>query len=139
MGKYLLEHTQPRVFRIGGLVLLPGVNEVDSEAWLKAKKHPFIESAFDDGDLRWVPGRGPDDVKAKQPVEAYPLKGMPVKTAIAVVKKTPSIAVLEGWKKVETKKEILSAISAQIEEIGKVEEDEDEKKELSKIKQQGGG
>lgn len=139
MATYLLENTRPRVFRIADVTLMPGMNEVTDEQWDSIKKNPFTQLALDEGEIKWQTGRGPGDTaKEVKKLGPYPLKGLTAKEATAIVKKTTAIPTLESWLRIETRKEIIAAINAQVKEIQKVDEDQDEKKELAKIGQEGG-
>lgn len=131
MKNYLLEYTRPRVFRIGGLTLLPGINQVAADEWDRAASHPFMKQHFENGDLKWVPSNGPDSVKKDAP---SPIAGLKIKDAVAIVKRTTKLSDLSGWLAIEKRKEVSAAISGQIAEIKKVEKDGDEQRELDKIK-----
>lgn len=131
MSKYLLENTRPRPFTIGKVQLLMGINEITKDQWEKIKGHPATKESFESGNLKWVVGSSPDQApKGKEPSQEYPLKKMTPKEASSVIKGTVSIPVLDGWLRLETRKEVTAAILAQLEKIkvAEVDKDDDSKK-----------
>jgi hypothetical protein len=136
MATLLLENTQARPLNIAGLPLAVGINEITGGNWDRVKDNPGVKDLFDNGWIKWV--RGPEEAKKVEKLGPYPLKGISAKEAIGIVKKTMSIPTLEGWLRIESRREITSAITAQIEEIKKTEEDPEENKELASLQQAAG-
>lgn len=86
--------------------LLPGVNEVDPVEWAKAELIPVVQHLIKDGTL--VP---------KREQSAADLSGMKATEATKLVENTFDKALLEKWFDGETRKGVLEAIEAQIDQI----------------------
>ncbi len=86
--------------------LLPGANEVDEAEWAKAEKIPAIQHMIKEGLL-----------KPQRDVSAADLSKLKASDAIDLVNKTVDKALLESWFDAETRKGVLEAIEAQLDEI----------------------
>ena len=135
---YLCVYNKPNLFKIGGYRFFPGLNRISEEQWDRMKAHPLLPARFDNGDLEFVSGKGPEDwnVDAKSAVaegeasedalEENPLLGIAAKKAIKLVSLTMNHHQLAGWKKTEKRKVVLEAINSQLK---KVSPDNEETKE----------
>ncbi len=86
--------------------LLPGINEVDEAEWAKAEKIPVIQHLIKDGTLKPQKGKSAADLSTMKAPEA-----------IELVTNTVDRQLLESWFDAESRKGVLEAIEAQLEEI----------------------
>lgn len=137
MAKLLVEYSKVNIFFInyvdggGSIKLMPGVNEVDSDKWALVANHPLLPARFKSGDLKWIPGNGPDDVKGKpDKVAENPISKMTQVDAIEIIKKTVDIEVLKRWAEIEKRAQVVKAIKEQIKKIGPVKPNKEEKSKV---------
>lgn len=131
MAKYLLKNNLPRVLGFGKIVLFPKINEVSFEKAMKLKTFKSFDDHLQEGTIAWV-GAEPklEKVEAKsEEDQEYILKGKSSKEAIAIVKETLSVPVLQGWLKEESRKEVKAAIEQMIKEVTTIKKDEKDTKE----------
>lgn len=147
MKPFLVEYTKANIFRVnftgggGSVRFMPGVNEITQDQWDSIKDHPLLPLRFQNGDLKWVALRGPDDMpKADRPaareavkgqeVADNPLEGLSVKAAVKLVEKTVDAPTLNKWAESDLPKAVSKAVKDQLKKIApekpkKSEEDAD--------------
>ena len=112
----VVENTESRVISIGGVelkpdhqwkdTLLPGVNEVDEEAWKKALAVPAVRALVKEGKLKPEPGKRADATALED-----------VDDALSLIAKTVDRSLLEAWARREKRPQVRDAIEAQLKAI----------------------
>lgn len=93
-------NVKPLTFR-----LLPGLNEVNADAWAQAKKLVVVQHYVRTGAFKEVV------------TKAAGLRGLSAEEAIDMVKQTLDRSLLKEWKGAETREAVISAIELQIDEV----------------------
>ena len=103
---------------VRGLVLKPGMNDVDPKEWAKGRSCRGTKGYLDMG-IRG--GFTVDAGKDKTPVQSDPdfgtLSDYNAVNAIELVKQNKEKAALEKWAESETRKTVLAAIEERLEEL----------------------
>lgn len=102
------------------LSLLPGVNEVDAKKWAEFKTSPAIVHFMGEGEIEEMDLPVPHD---DSPVQIDDLNQ---KDAIALVKETFDIALLNRWAENETRKGVLDALEKQFDAVKLKKKSEDD-------------
>jgi hypothetical protein len=96
----------------GKITFVPGVKAYKSEDWEELLSHPIlsksINNCLDEGIFRVV-----SKSKSTTGNEETPPLPSNQAQAIALVKKTYSLSLLQSWQKTETRKAVLEAIALQ--------------------------
>lgn len=96
----------------GDITFVPGVQAYPTEAWEALLSHSTlsksINGCLEEGIFRVI-----SQSKPGQKEEIPPLPSNQSQ-AIALVKKTYSISLLQGWQRIETRKAVLEAIGSQL-------------------------
>jgi hypothetical protein len=90
--------------------LLPGVNEVYEDEWVKAEKIPIVKGYIETGVFKVR--RQASDITSLSP-----------KDAVEIVKATVDEGLLSKWFETEKRKQVLEAIDAQLDAIKVPEQD----------------
>lgn len=110
----LIENTEARIYHLpSGERLLPGINEIPPEAWLKDQAHPFVIALLGMGALK-APQVAP--AKAVE-AEHFDLASCTVGEAERVVKATFARDLLSLWLGVEKRNKVKRAIEAQLDTL----------------------
>jgi hypothetical protein len=100
---------------IGKLTFVPGVKAYPSADWEEVLAHDNLSKpvnyCIEEGILRVISQTQPSIAGAA--VESPPLPKNQSE-AIALVKKTYSLSLLQGWQKIETRRAVLDAIALQL-------------------------
>jgi hypothetical protein len=121
----LVENTESRVHNLGGhCILMPGVNQVDDEAWGRAAEIAVVRHYVSVGVFVV------EDAAAPAPGESL-LKGMSKSKAALLVAKTFDVRQLKAWLEAEGRGTVRSALESQLDAINgmRVEKKADEKKD----------
>ena len=115
MATILLKWNQPNVHQLGtSITLKPGVNEVDSEAFNQAKKIQLVQFYLKEKQLEQVSSA---DAGGDEGDEGSDLSQYSATDAIALVKETTDVGLLNKWKAAESRKTVNDAIDSQLEDI----------------------
>jgi len=132
MAGLIVRYTRPNTFRIGPKRFFPGINELTPDQWAAIKDHPLLPARFATGDLQWLDGKSPDDLKKEKPSkveskvesktpekveEKNPLADCNAKEAREIIDETLDVTLLEKWKAGEKRKAISVIIDKQIQKI----------------------
>ena len=100
---------QARIYRVGGIRLLPGINTVSDEQWSVAKANPVVARKIERGDI----------------VEVEAKKSTGAQDVVAEVKETFDMATLREYAK-DSRKTVAEAAEKQIAKIdAKAKQDEE--------------
>ena len=108
------------VHNADGVILKPGVNQItDVAAWKKARKHPMVAKAIENGDIEEVSevDEKTGDLNPEGPSDESILTAMKIPQAKVTVEQTTDISLLKQWKKTEKRNQVIGAINAQIEKM----------------------
>ncbi|MEG0470775.1 MAG: hypothetical protein RR588_00415 [Solibacillus sp.] len=97
----LVQNKGNHSYEANGVVLAPGVNEVDSTAFSKFLEHPLMDYLDEKGEFEY----SDDDKKTS------------AKAMIALINDTFDLEVLEKMKDGEERKTVLEAIEKRLEEL----------------------
>lgn len=119
MPQMLIRYNKPNVHHVGDTALMPGVNQVDSDAFESWKKLKAFAAL-----LVKQPGeRSPvielvDAPAAAKTEEIVDLSKMSAKDANAIIEETLDTALLKKWLEVEKRKGVKETLEAQLELAG---------------------
>lgn len=118
MRTFYIEYTLKNLFRIGPVRFMPGIQKIDEDQWDKIKSHPLLQTRFDNGDLKWVPGRSPNDEKKKGKKQiSEGLADLNESEALKMAARTFDISLLKEWAASEKRAAVLSFLKAQIDKV----------------------
>ena len=132
MAGLIVRYTRPNTFRIGPKRFFPGINELTLEQWDAIKDHPLLPARFAAGDLQWIDGKCPDNLKKEKSAkvesnvesktpekveEKSALADLNVKDAKKLIEEALDVTLLEKWKTLEKRKAIAQIIDKQIQKI----------------------
>lgn len=118
----LVKNTKPRIHtvhsaapdgKIDIVVLHPGVNKAPA-AWDRARKHPLVAMAIEEGELVEI------DTAPQQPGKDGPAEGLmgaPEKQAIATIRETVQAPLLQEWLASEKREAVIKALMDQLDNI----------------------
>lgn len=95
---------------VAAAVLKPGLNEIEAEVWAKNKSHPVLKVLVEEGKIEVLS----EEPKEKQVVVLTKMKPT---EALATIKETIDLPLLEGWLKSEKRVNVLKALREQIAEL----------------------
>ena len=100
---------------VGKITFVPGVKAYPSADWEEVLAHDklgkSLNHCIEEGILRVISQSKPSISGIDSEVPSLPKNQV---EAIALVKKTYSLSLLQGWQKVELRKAVLEAITAQL-------------------------
>ncbi len=101
---------------VGKITFVPGVKAYPSADWEEILNHPVlgksINSCLEEGILRVISQSKSASVQGQES-EVPPLPKNQAE-ALALIKKTYSLSLLQAWQKVETRKPVLEALATQL-------------------------
>jgi hypothetical protein len=103
----LVKFNKATVMDAEGVKLMPGANQVDRQAWERARKHPIVKALIEDGTIE----------ELEEIADEHPLKNLKPGAAISLVKETVDAQLLKGWLEDEERKPVRAAIEKQIEAL----------------------
>lgn len=124
---------------VGGIILIPGPNKVDARKWALVRQHPIVAHKINEGEIV-------EETDLEEAIDAQDSGGEAVEAfterhlqtlkqpqALALVKETVSIPLLEAWQRHETRKPVKGAITKQINLLKEPPEkrDRSQKRQLS--------
>lgn len=123
MNKLLVKRNRPNIYRLAGVTFFPGITEVTDPVKVEAlKKHPAYKEQLTLGVMQEITSPSLNKEMAEESVTAD-IAEMSIKDALSVIRETYAIQVLQNMHERETdkrsRKNILSAIMDQIEELKK--------------------
>jgi len=105
----------PRITGIGGgHRLIPGGNNIPSDAWTIAKNHKVIKEWLR---LNWI-SEGGNTEEPEGPKSPESLTGYSGPTAIALAESESQVDVLKRWLKLDSRIEVTSVIKRRLEALG---------------------
>lgn len=121
---------------------MPGIQEISQENWDAIKGHILLPYRFENGDLEWIPGKGPEDflvdkdsvIDQEAPKDGSteptgdvevdnPLKACNAKKAKEFVAETFDVELLKKWQETETRDSVLKAIADQLKKMEPTKEE----------------
>jgi hypothetical protein len=123
-GKMLLKSNMIKVVSftphsIAGKILniLPGINEIKGENWEWIKKDSYTQRFLNEKKFEIIDDEGSSDDSNDNNNNNYPLANKNAKQAIAIVKETMDIELLNNWKNKEERSSIIQAIDKQLKDL----------------------
>lgn len=133
MGKILINHHQPRIYRAEGLVFKPGINQVDEDDLRRAGRNKLLRQRFANRVLTLADGSAFDfdglpeaateaAPAASVPTTEYALAALSATEAVSLVGQTVDRDLLKEWADMEAasekpRKSVQSAIEKQLEAV----------------------
>lgn len=125
----LVKYNRAGVLNTHGMILIPGVNNVDAKKWADARNHPIIKAKLEDGseleeleDIKvalknyktpQIDASGAEKIELGQDAIDM-LKNLKQNDAKKLVSETLNLGLLEEWSEVEGRPQVKAALKAQI-------------------------
>lgn len=104
----LIMHNRDGLHHAGDLKLMPGLNEVDPDAWDAVKDLPAFAALLDDGTIEVLESKGGKQLKPKD------IANIDEKKALELVSDTVDKKLLKEMQKYEKRAAVLEAIDEQL-------------------------
>ena len=104
----LIENRETRVYIVGEVKLMPGVNQISKNEWNHVKGHPHVMHRLDDELLKVI------DQEDAADGEVHSIKEFQPKQAEKIIKQTFDEKLLNDWLADEKRGSVKAAISAQL-------------------------
>ena len=107
----IVKNNRAQIFGNHLMTLLPGVNEVDAKKWEEFKLSPAIKHGISEGEIEEV------DLPSAHDDSPVQISDLNQKEALALVKATFDMTLLERWAESESRKGVLDALEKQIDAV----------------------